>query len=146
MIGSLPQVLFIAFEHVFIKLTKINLEHRSVIIFAIPSMYTITALPAERRVREMIPVSLYCHLVISALHSLKSSKLKLLTFTKTSSSCNCIPGAKRGYYGFIVVVRRDFLVATYSPHFFPDFFHIWQVASYGGGLATLSFLFGRLYV
>ena len=48
---------------------------------------------------------------------------------------NCIPGAKRGYYGFIIVVvrvvvriRRDFLLATYSPHFFPDFFHIWQVA------------------
>ena len=47
----------------------------------------------------------------------------------------CIPDAKRGYYGFIVVVvralvrvRRDFLLATYSPHFFPDFFHIWQVA------------------
>ena len=37
---------------------------------------------------------------------------------------NCILGAKRGYYGFIiVVVRRDFLLATYSPHFFPDFFH-----------------------
>ena len=56
----------------------------------------------------------------------------------------CIPGAKRGYYGFIIVavrarVRRDFLLATYSPHFFPDYFHIWQVASYGGGLATLSF-------
>ena len=51
--------------------------------------------------------------------------------------CNCIPDAKRGYYGFIIVVirvralvrvRRDFLLATYSPHFFPDFFHIWQVA------------------
>ena len=46
---------------------------------------------------------------------------------------NCIPDpdAKRGYYGFIIVVvrlRRDFLLATYSPHFFPDFFHIWQVA------------------
>ena len=27
-----------------------------------------------------------------------------------------------------VRVRRDFLLATYSPHFFPDFFHIWQVA------------------
>ena len=43
----------------------------------------------------------------------------------------CIPDAKRGYYGFIIVralVRRDFLLATYSPHFFPDFFHIWQVA------------------
>ena len=48
----------------------------------------------------------------------------------------CIPDAKRGYYGFIIVVvralvrvhvRRDFLLATYSPHFFPDFFHIWQV-------------------
>ena len=41
--------------------------------------------------------------------------------------CNCIPDAKRGYYGFIIVVvlvrvRRDFLLATYSPHFFPDFF------------------------
>ena len=42
---------------------------------------------------------------------------------------------RRGYYGFIIVVvralvrvRRDFLLATYSPHFFPDFFHIWQVA------------------
>ena len=49
---------------------------------------------------------------------------------------HCIPDAKRGYYGFIIVVvrvralvrvRRDFLLATYSPHFFPDFFHIWQV-------------------
>ena len=47
----------------------------------------------------------------------------------------CIPDAKRGYYGFIIVVirvralvRRDFLLATYSPHFFPDFFYIWQVA------------------
>ena len=52
----------------------------------------------------------------------------------------CIPGAKRGYYGFIiVVVRRDFLLATYSPHFFPDFFHIWQVASYGGGVLQRFF-------
>ena len=46
---------------------------------------------------------------------------------------SCIPDAKQGYYGFIIVralvrVRRDFLLATYSPHFFPDFFHIWQVA------------------
>ena len=42
---------------------------------------------------------------------------------------NCIPGAKRGYYGFIIVhVSRDFLLATYSPHFFPDLFHIWQMA------------------
>ena len=52
---------------------------------------------------------------------------------------NCIPDAKRGYYGFIIVVvrglvralvrvRRDFLLATYNPHFFPDFFHIWLVA------------------
>ena len=44
---------------------------------------------------------------------------------------NCIPDAKRGYYGFIIVVvlvHRDFLLTTYSPHFFPDFFHIWQVA------------------
>ena len=50
---------------------------------------------------------------------------------------NCIPDAKRGYYGFIIVVvrvrslvrvRRDFLLVTYSPHFFLDFFHIWQVA------------------
>ena len=45
----------------------------------------------------------------------------------------CIPGAKWGYYGFIIVVvralvRRDFLLATYSPHFFPDFFQIWRVA------------------
>ena len=47
----------------------------------------------------------------------------------------CIPDAKRGYYGFIIVViralvhvRREFLLATYSPHFFLDFFHIWQVA------------------
>ena len=45
------------------------------------------------------------------------------------------PDAKWGYYGFIIVVirvralvRRDFLLVTYSPHFFPDFFHIWQVA------------------
>ena len=59
----------------------------------------------------------------------------------------CIHDAKRGYYGFIIVVRalvcirvrRDFLLATYSPHFFPDFFHIWQVAWYARGLATLSF-------
>ena len=50
---------------------------------------------------------------------------------------NCIPDAKRGYYGFIIVVvralvrvrvRRDFLLATYTPYFFPDFFHIWQMA------------------
>ena len=54
---------------------------------------------------------------------------------KDCQICNCIPGAKRGYYGFIIVVvrvvariRRDFLLVTYSPHFFPDFFHIWQVA------------------
>ena len=49
----------------------------------------------------------------------------------------CIPDAKRGYYGFIIVVvralvrvrvRRDFLLATYTPYFFPDFFHIWQMA------------------
>ena len=33
-----------------------------------------------------------------------------------------------------------FLV-TYSSHFCPDFFHIWQVACYGTGLATL-FLVG----
>ena len=55
----------------------------------------------------------------------------------TEMLLNCIPDAKRGYYGFIIVVvralvralvRRDFLLATYSPHFFPDFFHIWQVA------------------
>ena len=54
-----------------------------------------------------------------------------------TTDCYCIPDAKRGYYGFIIVVvralvrvrvRRDFLLATYSPHFFPDFFHIWQVA------------------
>ena len=64
--------------------------------------------------------------------------LKLVFFS--SESFNCIPDAKRGYYGFIIVVvrvrvralvrvrvRRDFLLATYSPHFFPDFFHIWQV-------------------
>ena len=51
-----------------------------------------------------------------------------------TNSTYCIPDAKRGYYGFVVVralvrvrVRRDFLLATYSPHFFPDFFHIWQV-------------------
>ena len=63
------------------------------------------------------------------------------TQVKTCFDCkmfdvsNCIPDAKRGYYGFIIVVvralvrvRRDFLLATYSPHFFPDFFHIWQVA------------------
>ena len=54
---------------------------------------------------------------------------------KLAQSAYCIPDAKRGYYGFIIVVvralvrvRRDFLLATYSPHFFPDFFHIWQVA------------------
>ena len=66
-----------------------------------------------------------------------TSMIELVTY------CNyCIPDAKRGYYGFIIVVvrvRRDFLLATYSPHFFPDFFHIWQVAWYGRGLATLSF-------
>ena len=49
--------------------------------------------------------------------------------TKQISYSYCIPGAKRGYYGFIIArVRRDFLLATYSPHFFPDYFHIWQVA------------------
>ena len=31
------------------------------------------------------------------------------------------------------------LLATYSPHFFPDFFHIWQVTWYARGLVTLSF-------
>ena len=77
------------------------------------------------------------------------SNIKLVTSTCASisqensystifSTSNCIPDAKRGYYGFIIVVvrvrvralvrvRRDFLLATYSPHFFPDFFHIWQV-------------------
>ena len=56
-------------------------------------------------------------------------------FSLVSCHNYCIPDAKRGYYGFIIVVvhalvrvRRDFLLATYSPHFFPDFFHIWQVA------------------
>ena len=63
-----------------------NKDKQNVIIFAIPSMYTITALPAERQVREMIPVSLYCHLVISALHSLKSSKLKLEIASRRSVS------------------------------------------------------------
>ena len=51
--------------------------------------------------------------------------------TWIASTDYCIPDAKRGYYGFIIVVvrvRRDFLLATYSPHFFPDFFHIWQVS------------------
>ena len=41
----------------------------------------------------------------------------------------CIPDAKRGYYAFIIVVvrvRRDFLLATYSPHSF-----------------RISFIFGR---
>ena len=59
-----------------------------------------------------------------------SPKLLQLDFF-VSCHNNCIPDAKRGYYGFIIVVvrvRRDFLLATYSPHFFPDFFHIWQVA------------------
>ena len=41
-------------------------EYLSATISVIPLMYTTTALPAERWVREMIPVSLYCHLVISA--------------------------------------------------------------------------------
>ena len=43
---------------------------------------------------------------------------------------NCIPDTKRGFIIVVVLVRvrRDFLLATYSPHFFPDFFHIWQVA------------------
>ena len=61
--------------------------------------------------------------------------LKFATYLKfaTCRNTNGIPAAKRGYYGFIIVVvlvrvRRDFLLATYSPHFFPDFFHIWQVA------------------
>ena len=69
----------------------------------------------------------------------------LRTYNTCSDANYCIPDAKRGYYGFIIVVRalvrvrRDFLLATYSPHFFPDFFHIWQVAGHGRGLATLSF-------
>ena len=61
--------------------------------------------------------------------------LRILQKARVSSdeTSYCIPDAKRGYYGFIIVVvralvRRDFLLATYSPHFFPDFFHIWQVA------------------
>ena len=52
-------------------------------------------------------------------------------FSLYNYGIDCIPDAKRGYYGFIIVVvrvRRDFVLATYSPHFFPDFFHIWQVA------------------
>ena len=58
-------------------------------------------------------------------------KLKKNLYVKKCEKFNCIPGAKRGYYGFIIVcvrIRRDFLLATYSPHIFPDFFHIWQVA------------------
>ena len=54
-----------------------------------------------------------------------------LEFQSTRPSTYCIPDAKRGYYGFIIIVvrvRRDFLLVTYSPHFFLDFFHIWQVA------------------
>ena len=85
------------------------------------------------------------------LHALKlpiviyipSNVLKVMLTKINETICpNCIPDAKRGYYGFIIVVvrvrvrvralvrvrvRRDFLLATYSPHFFPDFFHIWQV-------------------
>ena len=61
---------------------------------------------------------------------LRKTQKTCLSRKQSEVGCsNCIPDAKRGYYGFIiVVVRRDFLLATYSPHFFPDFFHIWQVA------------------
>ena len=78
------------------------------------------------------------------LNALRSAPLELDTLFPDAvikqaeeDIANCIPDAKRGYYGFIIVVvrvralvrvRRDFLLATYSPHFFPDFFHIWQVA------------------
>ena len=72
-----------------------------------------------------------------SLHLCKSLDMSYTYTRYTYFLRNCIHGAKRGYYGFIIVVvvvrvvvrvRRDFLLATYSPHFFPDFFHIWQVA------------------
>ena len=69
------------------------------------------------------------------LHTFKLVIEPLSTDDRSGSSTHrlIIVSAKRGYYGFIIVVvrarvRRDFLLATYSPHFFPDFFHIWQVA------------------
>ena len=88
-----------------------------------------------------------CHnsIRLEAEHFLNTLALTIITFSLFFASdplVNCIPDAKRGYYGFIIVVvrvRRDFLLATYSPHFFPDFFHIWQVAWYAKGLATVSF-------
>ena len=68
------------------------------------------------------------------IHFRVNLRLKVQTLERPGSFLIIVspvrfPGAKRGYYGFVVVrVRRDFLLATYSPHFFPDFFHIWQVA------------------
>ena len=67
---------------------------------------------------------------ISCVFSTDFNVCKCYKFVPTLIN-NCIPGVKWGYYGFIIFVvrvRRDFLLATYSPHFFPDFFHIWQVA------------------
>ena len=85
-----------------------------------------------------------CHnrIRLEAVHFLNTLALTFISFwdalfllCKNMRSSSCIPDAKRGYYGFIIIVvralvrvRRDFLLATYSPHFFPDFFHIWQVA------------------
>ena len=76
--------------------------------------------------------------VLSKLDQIVVEAMRAVTGAPArSNTSNCIPDAKRGYYGFIIVVvralvrvlvRRDFLLATYSPHFFPDFFHIWQVA------------------
>ena len=70
-----------------------------------------------------------------ALDAVLDTSVTLASNMLLNKRDNCIPDAKRGYYGFIIVVvralvrvRRDFLLATYSPHFFPDVFHIWQVA------------------
>ena len=83
----------------------------------------------------ILPVNAHAAVNILNLNSIDS----FIFYSSTTRLSNdihynyyCIPDAKRGYYGFIIVrvralVRRDFLLATYSPHFFPDFFHIWQV-------------------
>ena len=73
----------------------------------------------------------YKSLCFQELLKVRCPHPKCENFNTLSQFSHCIPDAKRGYYGFIIVVvrvRRDFLLATYSPHFFPDFFHIWQVA------------------
>ena len=85
---------------------------------------------------ELIRMKYFKILNIDKSELLIDQLSRVLTHMNVNMVINCIPDAKRGYYGFIIVVvralvrvrvRRDFLLATYSPHFFPDFFHIWQV-------------------